>query len=168
MPQYAELQRELIEKQNQHKNLIPHVQRLGQTLLDFDIPESLDHGDFHLNNIFLKDGEYKLLDWGDASVSHPFASLGPLFTMLKFRFGLGDDSEHLKNLRNIYLASWLEFASAVELTIVFDRGQRISRILAVLRWKAALSSAPYEQRAPYLDRIPGQMRQFLKVNEDLL
>jgi hypothetical protein len=210
LPLFAQLQRELAEKQNQlldigvpdwrlavlpglyeqlledtsilglelpwgissneygHlKALVPHVQQLCKRLQEFNFPESLDHGDFNLNNIFIHKGKHKFLDWGDVSVTHPFAGLRPLFSSLRFHLGQEADSSHFKIMRNLYLEAWMDYASSSDLEIDFNLGQRISWILAVLRWKAALSSATYEQREPYLARIPAQMREFLLVNKDL-
>jgi hypothetical protein len=42
------------------------------------IPASVNHDDLHDNNVFVpaqRGGPYRLFDWGDASVAHPFAVL---------------------------------------------------------------------------------------------
>ena len=40
------------------------------------MPASLDHGDLHGNNVVpAADGAFRLFDWGDAVVAHPFATL---------------------------------------------------------------------------------------------
>ncbi len=39
------------------------------------IPETIQHDDFHDAQVFVRDGRYLLLDWGDACVSHPFFTL---------------------------------------------------------------------------------------------
>jgi Phosphotransferase enzyme family len=36
---------------------------------------TLDHGDLHDANVFVRDGHARILDWGDANVAHPFNSL---------------------------------------------------------------------------------------------
>jgi hypothetical protein len=39
------------------------------------IPETIQHDDLHDGQVFVRDGRYLLLDWGDACVSHPFFTL---------------------------------------------------------------------------------------------
>jgi len=44
-------------------------------LASFGVPEAIQHDDLHDGQVFVKDGRYLLLDWGDACVSHPFFTL---------------------------------------------------------------------------------------------
>ena len=39
------------------------------------LPDTIEHGDLHLANVYPKDDRVLFLDWGDAAVSHPFFSL---------------------------------------------------------------------------------------------
>ena len=39
------------------------------------IEPTVQHDDLHMNNVFVKDDTLRVLDWGDASISHPFFSL---------------------------------------------------------------------------------------------
>lgn len=39
------------------------------------LPPTIDHGDLHDGNVFSRGGEVRILDWGDAAVSHPFMTL---------------------------------------------------------------------------------------------
>ena len=54
---------------------VPRVGRRAEELAAFGIPETIQHDDFHDGQVFVKDGRYLLLDWGDACVSHPFFTL---------------------------------------------------------------------------------------------
>ena len=54
---------------------VEHVHVLAGELAAFGIPETIQHDDFHDGQVFLRDGRYLLLDWGDACVSHPFFTL---------------------------------------------------------------------------------------------
>ena len=42
------------------------------------LPLTLEHGDLWVSNIYVGDAEPQFIDWTDASISHPFLSLGPL------------------------------------------------------------------------------------------
>lgn len=54
---------------------LPEVERAFGRLADSPLPVTIDHGDLHDANVFSKDGRPRLLDWGDATVGHPFTTL---------------------------------------------------------------------------------------------
>jgi aminoglycoside/choline kinase family phosphotransferase len=76
--------------------LAPRVSALCTALSDGagSVPAtSLDHGDLHDGNIFVKnDGRrrccYVFFDWGDCAVTHPFFSLRGVFVSLENTLGL--------------------------------------------------------------------------------
>lgn len=51
------------------------VEAGASELATFGIPETIQHDDLNDGQVFLREGEYRLLDWADACVSHPFFSL---------------------------------------------------------------------------------------------
>jgi len=51
------------------------VRELCAELAGFGIAETIEHDDFHEGQVFVRDGRYLLLDWGDACVTHPFFTL---------------------------------------------------------------------------------------------
>src|SRR5918994_1064398 len=57
------------------RGLVPHVAELCDELAAYGIPETIQHDDFHDGQVYVRDGGYLLLDWGDACVSHPFFTL---------------------------------------------------------------------------------------------
>lgn len=52
------------------------VEELCAELETLGLPEAIEHDDLHLTNILLRDAEQRIVDWGDACVSHPFLSFG--------------------------------------------------------------------------------------------
>ena len=57
-------------------------------------------------NVYARGGRLRLLDWGDASVSHPFASLVVTFRFLEERNGLPPADPWFARLRDAYLEPW--------------------------------------------------------------
>ena len=55
--------------------LVPHVRELCEELAAYGVPETIQHDDFHDGQVYVRDGGYLLLDWGDACISHPFFTL---------------------------------------------------------------------------------------------
>jgi hypothetical protein len=62
--------------------------------------------DLHMANVYAQGGRLRLLDWGDASVSHPFASLVVTFRFLEERNQLPPGDPWFGRLRDTYLEPW--------------------------------------------------------------
>lgn len=54
---------------------LPRVATMCEELAAVGIPETIQHDDLNDAAIYLSDDGYKVLDWGDACVSHPFFSM---------------------------------------------------------------------------------------------
>ncbi|HEY5905069.1 MAG TPA: aminoglycoside phosphotransferase family protein, partial [Actinomycetota bacterium] len=54
---------------------IPEVAAQCRELAGLGIPATIQHDDLHGGNVLVRDGRNRVLDWGDACVSHPFHSL---------------------------------------------------------------------------------------------
>jgi hypothetical protein len=54
---------------------LPEIRELCDELDSFGVPATIQHDDFHDGQVYVRDGDYLLLDWGDACVSHPFFTL---------------------------------------------------------------------------------------------
>lgn len=53
----------------------PRLPELSAELAAYGVAETVQHDDLHFANLYEKDGRLRVLDWGDTSISHPFASL---------------------------------------------------------------------------------------------
>jgi hypothetical protein len=90
------------------------------------------------------DGRYRVLDWGDAVISHPFASLVVNFRFLEHRTRLAPDDAWFVRLRDAYLEPWgpgLAGAAALALRV-----GSVARAFAYTRVRAAL---PPESHADF-------------------
>jgi hypothetical protein len=54
---------------------IPRVAELSAKLASCGMAETIQHDDLNDGAIFARDGRYRILDWGDACISHPFFSM---------------------------------------------------------------------------------------------
>ncbi len=98
--------------------------------LDADgIEPTVQHDDLHMNNVYEKDGILRVLDWGDASISHPFFSLLETFRFLEERNGLSPRDAWFGRLRDVYLEPW---AGADRMT--FDRALRVAGLAHAIAW----------------------------------
>jgi hypothetical protein len=57
------------------RRFAPEFAHLCGDLAAAGIPDTVQHDDLHLGNVYAKDGRIRVLDWGDTSIAHPFFSL---------------------------------------------------------------------------------------------
>ncbi|MDP9269918.1 MAG: hypothetical protein M3P14_02885 [Chloroflexota bacterium] len=129
--------------------LSPRLDSLAQALQD-PLPMTVIHEEVHEANIFVRDGRARLLDWGEAAVSHPFAGVVNTFRDVAFRRRLRHDGRELKRLRAIYLEPWTRFAPARQLEVLFDAGYLLGMLCRVLAWDALTQGQAPEVRQEYV------------------
>jgi phosphotransferase family enzyme len=89
------------------RELVPWVREAAGELASHGIPETIQHDDFHDGQVFVEEGRYLLLDWGDACISHPFFTLS--VTLQGFlSWGLDDveSSEPIEPYAERYVAAF--------------------------------------------------------------
>lgn len=95
-----------IECLNQHYN---SCETLCDELLGYGIPETINHCDFHENNMLFdkKSGEIDIIDWGESVITHPFLSLnGCLCNIVHFNDVQKNDSRY-DTLRSASVDPWI-------------------------------------------------------------
>jgi hypothetical protein len=84
----------------------PRFAELCGELTARNVPETIQHDDLHMWNVY-RDGErLRVLDWGDSSISHPFASLIVNFRFLEEFNKLPPGDPWFARLRDAYLEPW--------------------------------------------------------------
>lgn len=84
----------------------PRFTELCGELASCGIGETIQHDDLHHANLYEGGGRLRVLDWGDASISHPFATLVVTFRFLEERTGLAAGDRWFTRLRDAYLEPW--------------------------------------------------------------
>jgi hypothetical protein len=114
------------------------TQQFGELSAELDargIPETIQHDDLHGANIYRRDGELRILDWGDSCVSHPFRTLYVTFEHLF----LPRDDPWLARLRDAYLEPWGQLA---ELRETYALAERLGPFGHVFKSLALLDTIP--------------------------
>lgn len=99
-----------IEKQKQLNQYKDRVQNLCAELATFGIAETLNHSDFHNNNI-LYDKTNKItaiIDLGETAINHPLFSLHACIEAAKNRYNLTEDSTEYKSLQQCAFDGFLD------------------------------------------------------------
>jgi aminoglycoside phosphotransferase (APT) family kinase protein len=105
---------------------VPEARR---RLAHFDIPLSVDHGDFWPSNVFVTRARSTIIDWTDAAIGHPFFSLLPM----RLAFGFDRRRSGLDCLRDAYLEPWAEGS---DLKAAFDVAQPLAALYYAAKLRA--------------------------------
>ena len=86
---------------------MPWVRTACDDLAAAGVPETIQHDDLHDAQVFVREGRYRFLDWGDACVSHPFFSLAVTLDGV-IAWGVDDleGSEPTEPFRDAYLEAF--------------------------------------------------------------
>lgn len=125
---------------------LPSFSELCAELNDAMIGPTVQHDDLHMNNVYLKEGVLRVLDWGDASIAHPFFSLVETFRFLVEMNRLPAGDRWFATLRDAYLEPWGPGHRAT-----FDLALRVGGIAHAIAWLHQRDALPEEDR-PGFDR----------------
>jgi Ser/Thr protein kinase RdoA (MazF antagonist) len=127
------------------------------------VPDTIQHDDLHDGQVFVKDGRYRILDWGDACVSHPFYSLTVTLRSIAHTFKLKPDAPELKRLTDLYLEPFTATAPKNELRENYEIARKLGRICRALTWATVVVNLPPAQRKEERGAVPGWLALFLEA-----
>ena len=136
------------------RRLGPRVQALLDELAAVPIPDTIEHADLHHRSVFDREGHLRILDWGDASISHPFFSMAVTFHWLREVNGLGPDDRWFDRLRDAYLEPW-----GSGLVPAFDVALRLGKVARALAWLRHHDAMGTGAFAPFDEQLPGVLRE---------
>ncbi|HEY3184991.1 MAG TPA: hypothetical protein VGJ77_19275 [Gaiellaceae bacterium] len=106
------------------------VEELCAVLGETGLPATIQHDDLHDANVFVSGGRYRIMDWGDSVVSHPFVSLA--------------EAEPFAGEAGVlaYLEPWARFAPLDRLRDAVPAAKRLAGVTRAWTWAAILPTAP--------------------------
>lgn len=109
--------------------------------------DTIQHDDLHVNGVWIKGDEMRVMDWGDTSIGHPFFSLYVTFRFLEMpdHGALAPDDPWLPRLRDAYLEPW----GGARLVPAFERAMRIARFAHAIAWLRHRDPLGPEARADF-------------------
>jgi hypothetical protein len=143
--------------------LAPRIEADCHELVEFGLPETIQHDDLHDGQVFVRDGRYLFFDWGDACVSHPFYTLVVTLAVLAYRLELDHDAPELDRFRDAYLEPWTRFLPRVGLTRAYPIAYRLGVLCRGLTWRSVIAVLPRPLRDDEADAVPERIRMLLSV-----
>jgi hypothetical protein len=128
------------------RRFAPRFTELCRELAAHALPETIQHDDLHGANVYVRRKERRVLDWGDASISHPFASLFETFRFLEEDNKLSPTDPWFARLRDAYLEPW-----GRDLADTFALAMRVGTFAHAIAWARQRDNLPAEDR-PGFDR----------------
>jgi hypothetical protein len=122
------------------------------------IPATLQHDDLHDGNVFVPydgSGPYRVFDWGDASVAHPFTTLLVTLRVVTDRLDLPNGAPELFRLRDSYLEPWTAEHDRETLVEACRLALLTGPVGRALSWRRSLLDATPSARARHGEGIPG-------------
>jgi hypothetical protein len=124
----------------------PELARLCAELAGASLPETVQHDDLHDASVYALGGHVRVLDWGDASIAHPYFSLYVNFQ------AVGDDDRR----RDAYLEPW--GGGRVE---TFELAMRLGAFARACAWARQRESLAAPDRPDFDVRFAEVLRRAL-------
>ncbi|MBY0281951.1 MAG: aminoglycoside phosphotransferase family protein [Alphaproteobacteria bacterium] len=144
------------------KNLLPDLINICDLLADYKIPETLEHRDFHDNNVLIKGQNIVINDWGDACISHPFFSFLSFFDSAKRHHKIYEEDEIYKNVQSAFLSKWHAYGNEPALSEALILAKKIKPIIFTLSFSRIFSCPDAHLYPEYRGYMTEALRDFIK------
>ncbi len=140
----------------------PQLRAWVDELAASPVAATIQHDDLHGNNVFVTGP--RIFDWGDAVVSHPFATMTATLRSIPHHSpGLRDG---LDPLVAAYLAEWSDVADPTRLRRDLQLARHLGAVMRAMAWARALGGSPDDH--PDREATPGWITQLLAPLPDQL
>jgi hypothetical protein len=133
----------------------PRIADVAAALAGSGVPATIQHDDLHDANVLLNGETYRVFDWGDASVAHPFGVFLVLRRALAGSAGTDEHGPELTRLQDTYLECFSDLAPRSELIIDLRRAEYVAGLGRICSWRRALLTATPEEQGEYADADSG-------------
>ncbi|MBN9288213.1 MAG: hypothetical protein BGO43_09795 [Gammaproteobacteria bacterium 39-13] len=145
------------------QHLYPKFCELCTQLAAYKIPETIEHGDFHDNNILLEDQDVFINDWGDATISHPFFSLASWLNSAERNHALKATDPRTLMLQNAYLTIWQEYAPLDKLIEILSVVKKIRHFQFALNFRRVNECQGMDKLKQFHGYMADALRDFIAI-----
>jgi len=134
-----------------------------------DIGSSIQHDDLHDGNVLVASDGYRVIDWGDAGLAHPFATLLVTLRSVAVAFELGDwtpfgpSDPKLDRLRDAYLEPWSDRLPRAQLERLVRVAAWTAMVGRALVWTLAMRYATDAELAESGTAVPAWLNELLST-----
>ncbi len=149
------------EEIKQLQTLAPSLKEKCTQLASYQVPQTLVHGDLHLNNVAFYKGNYILFDWTDSCISHPFFDMFELFFPYINQLSLPT----LTDLRDEYLAQWAPYESKSRLLEAWTLAKPLCALHHAVTYKYIVACLEPRAKQEVSNALPAFLRELLKCTK---
>lgn len=144
--------------------LKPQVEELCTQLATFGLPETIEHGDFHDNNVLVNSSGLVINDWGDAAWAHPFFSLARFLRSATRVHATLLDYPKIERLRQAYFSPWLIYGDRPSLSTAYLVAAKLSHCVIAHSLTRIWTCPGMEATAELVNgAIAGALRDFMNA-----
>ena len=136
----------------------PRLREAVAVVAEVGLPDTIQHDDLHEWNVYLSDGDYVFIDWGDACIAQPALSLMIPLATIERRFG----GAAVGRARDAYYEPWTSRRSREELLAAHDAAVLLGEVTGILKWDLINSGLRDDERGEYAGSIPRRVRELLE------
>jgi aminoglycoside phosphotransferase (APT) family kinase protein len=130
---------------------VPRLTGLCAELAASPIPFTLVHGDFHPDNVAVKDDRYVIFDWTDACIAHPFVDVATFL----HNFGPpSTDAVIRSSLRERYLEGWSDLMPHADAVALFHRVEPLAAMHHAITSQTILGALDPSERMRFTSALP--------------
>jgi hypothetical protein len=155
------------------ERLLPDYEHWCDELASSPIQDSLQHDDLHSNNVCWPGdandlSSVRIIDWGDASVAHPFGTMLSTLNTIAFHAGAldgdrgGVDDPRVLRIRDAYLEPFGGFGGREELLRWVTLARTTGCVSRALSWERAAQDAPRSVIAEHEFPVRGWLLELLE------
>ena len=164
-PEYLMLDRPGGLTSNERERLtasIPQIASMCSELAAYGIGETLQHDDINDGNVFVDRGRYRIFDWGDSCVSHPFHSLTVALRAAAWKLDLEPGGAEVVRMRDAYLEPFSDQRSRHQLGAAADLAHRTGTLARAIAWWRFVDGRPSSEVGDDIESVPYGLKKFLE------
>lgn len=113
------------------------------------IAHTVQHDDLTPGNVLMPATGPVFIDWTDACIAHPFASLTYPIRHVMEQFGVSADSPEVRRVKDAYYEPWAGLYSRAQLDEATELAIRLAVAGKVTAWRSALQGLDRSTLGPY-------------------
>ena len=140
---------------------LPGIEALADEIVALGVPDTIEHNDLHDGNILVDGDDLRIIDWGDAGVSHPFCSLALTVHVLTHVLKAEAEDPRVAGVLDAYLEPWEERHGRDAVRTSLDRALVLGDVAGALKWHYVISSLAPDERQDFREDMPRIVRRVL-------
>jgi len=113
------------------------------------IPDTLTHDDLHSANVCWGDDGPRIIDWGDASVGHPFGDMLATLNSIVWHAKVEDDDPRVQRVRAAYLEPFGDVGTEQDRLRWVALARRVGVVPKAIAWAHAFEGEPADAQAEF-------------------